>query len=79
MDDDIDSQVLEHLTNLVTKNDMPETVAEIAGQLALSKAQVRASLKRLATTGEVREVGVAGSGASTWALASDSRIIQNDA
>jgi predicted ArsR family transcriptional regulator len=74
MNDDIDSQVLEHLTNLVTKNDMPETVPEIAGQLALSKAQVRAALKRLAATGEVREVGVAASGASTWALASDPRL-----
>lgn len=72
--DDIDREVIDHLARLASKDEALETVAEIAVQLDLSAARVRASLKRLASYGEAREVGEARSGGRTWALTSDPRF-----
>lgn len=72
--DDIERQVTDHLADLARRDEALETVAEIAEQLDLSTARVRAALKRLASCGEAREVGEAMSGGKTWALMSDSRF-----
>jgi DNA-binding Lrp family transcriptional regulator len=66
--DDIDRQVTDHLARLAERDEALETVAEIAEQLALSAAQVRASMRRLASYGKVREAGAASSGGKTWTL-----------
>lgn len=72
--EDIDRQVIDHLAHLAARDEVLETVNEIAEQLALTRAQVRSSLNRLKSYGEAREVGEAASGAKTWALTSDSRF-----
>jgi predicted transcriptional regulator len=71
--DDIDNQVTAHLARLVEKDEAPETVGEIADQLAVSVSRVRPSIKRLVGYGEVREAGVAANGGKTWTLTSDKR------
>lgn len=73
--DDIDRQVTDHLARLAGTDEALETVAEIAEQLGLSTTRVRASLKRLASFGEAREVGEAMSGGRTWGLTSDRRFM----
>jgi len=60
--DDIDRQVTEHLARLIRRNEAPESIGEIADQLALSVTRVRPSIRRLVGFGEVREAGSTYSG-----------------
>lgn len=65
---DIDRQVTDHLAYLIRKSEAPETIGEIADQLAVSVNRVRNSINRLVSYGEVRQAGVAFSGGKTWTL-----------
>jgi DNA-binding Lrp family transcriptional regulator len=70
----IDNNVIVHLRRLAEKDEALETALEIADGTGLSVSTVRASLKRLADSGEARTVGYAFNGAKTWALTSDPRF-----
>lgn len=72
---DIDRQVTEHLAYLIHQGEVPESIGEIADQLAVSVNRVRPSIKRLVSYGEVREAGVSATGAKTWTLTNAPREV----
>lgn len=66
--EDIDRQVIDHMIHLIQRGEAPETIGEMAEQLALTATRVRGSVKRLVGYGEVRAAGIAADGAKTWTL-----------
>ncbi len=77
-DHPIDNHVTYYLRRLAAKDEALPTAAEIAEGAGMSVSQARTSLRRLVAAGEVRTVGVASSGAKTWALTSDLRLHDAD-
>lgn len=66
------------MTRGIKTDEALESVAEIASSLRISVSRVRASLKRLAARGDVKQMGVAFTGGRTSALTSDPRFREAD-
>lgn len=56
----------------------PPTASEIAGAIGASVSSVSATLRRLAAAGQVAQLGVAYSGARTWAVADAARVAEGN-